>query len=184
MDGVKALLRICASDAGSLRTLEAVAAAVTEGNACRLPFFLEPLPVRRREDRWEVVKEAGALARVVGVASALGDSSRWMWLKLPWCPDFQQVAGATNLPILLLGGPAGSGVRGVLSEVADGLASSSNVRGTLLGRKVLYPGAGGDPEVAARAVAGIVHEDWTVEQAEQSLEAPGGDLEAVRRWID
>ena len=153
-------------------------------NSYRLPFFLEPLPVVRRDERWQVVKEAGELARIVGIASALGDSSRYLWLKLPWCPNFAQVAASTTLPILLLGGPADGGVRGVLAEVADGLSSGSNVRGTLLGRKVLYPSAGGDPLVAARAVAGLVHGGWTLEQAEQDLENPAEDLDAMRRWLD
>ncbi|MDP6945898.1 MAG: deoxyribose-phosphate aldolase, partial [Myxococcota bacterium] len=103
---------------------------------------------------------------------------------LPWCADFRRVAASTTLPILLLGGPAGSGVRGVLPEVADGLASGANVRGTLLGRKVLYPGAGGDPLVAARSVAGLVHGGWSLDQAEQDLASPAGDLDAIRRWLD
>jgi len=184
MDGAKALLRICGSDVGSLRTIEAVSAAITEMNGYRLPFFLEPLPVVRRDERWQVVKEAGELARIVGIASALGDSSRYLWLKLPWCPNFVQVAAATTLPILLLGGPANGGVRGVLAEVADGMASGGNVRGTLLGRKVLYPSSGGDPLVAARAVAGLVHGGWSLEQAEGDLGTPAGDLDAIRRWFD
>jgi DhnA family fructose-bisphosphate aldolase class Ia len=184
MDGAKALLRICESDAGSLRTIEAVARAITEMNGYRLPFFLEPLPAVRPDDRSQVVKEAGELARIVGIASALGDSSRYLWLKLPWCPNFAQVAASTTLPILLLGGPADGGVRGVLAEVADGLAAGSNVRGTLLGRKVLYPSAGGDPLVAARSVAGLVHGGWNLEQAEGDLESPAGDLDTIRRWLD
>ncbi|MEE2828522.1 MAG: deoxyribose-phosphate aldolase [Myxococcota bacterium] len=183
MDGAKALLRICPGDRDSLATIEAVAAAITELNSYRLPFFLEPLPVVRRESRWEVVKEAEALARIVGVASALGDSSRYLWLKLPWCSDFGRVAASTTLPILLLGGPQGEGLRALLAELADGLAAGANVRGTLLGRRVLYPD-GGDPLVAARAVAGLVHKGWSLERAERSLGDPAEGLDTIHRWFD
>ena len=181
MDGGKALLRICEDDRDSLATITAVAAAITEMNSYRLPFFLEPLPVVRGDSGWQVVKEAAALARIVGIAAALGDSSRYLWLKLPWCPGFEQVAAATTLPILLLGGPAG-GVRSMLAELHDGLASAANVRGTLLGRKVLYPGDA-DPLPAARAVAGLVHQGWNVERAEQALDEPAGPLDGISRWL-
>ncbi len=149
LDGAKALLRICPGERDSLRTMEAVAQAISELNAYRLPFFLEPLPVRREGEAWIVVREAKALARTVGIASALGDSSRYLWLKLPWCEDFAQVAEATTLPILLLGGPAGD-TRSLLTQIHRGLHAGSNLRGTMLGRRVLYPD-GGDPLVLRRA---------------------------------
>jgi len=47
--------------------------------------FLEPLPVTKTEKGYTVVKTPEALARITGVASALGDSSRYLWLKLPYC---------------------------------------------------------------------------------------------------
>ena len=67
-------------------------------------MFLEPLPVVETESGFKVVKTAEALAKIVGVASALGDSSRYLWLKLPYCENYEVVARSTTLPILLLGG--------------------------------------------------------------------------------
>src|SRR5947208_9378426 len=58
----------------------------------------------KTEKGYVVVKTAEALARLAGVASALGDSSRYLWLKLPYCEDYEVVARSTTLPILLLGG--------------------------------------------------------------------------------
>jgi DhnA family fructose-bisphosphate aldolase class Ia len=97
------------------------------------------------------------LVKLVGVASALGDSSARIWLKLPYCDGFEEVAAATTLPILLLGGEAGDDVLGLIREVEAAMKSGSNVRGVLLGRNLLYP-PGGDPMSLAMAIHSVVHE--------------------------
>src|SRR5579863_3397146 len=80
-DGVKFLLRIADGEPGSLKTMLASAQAISECNALRLPFFLEPLPVTKTDNGYAVAKTREALARIAGVASALGDSSRYLWRK-------------------------------------------------------------------------------------------------------
>jgi DhnA family fructose-bisphosphate aldolase class Ia len=137
---------------------------VTEMNAVGLPTFLEPLPVVKDNNNYKVVKTAEALAKIVGVASALGDSSRYLWLKLPYCENYDVVAGATTLPILLLGGESVGDATPLLREIAAGLAAGPNVRGALVGRNVLYPGSE-DPLVVAQAAGLIIHNNWTVERA-------------------
>ena len=122
-DGAKLLLRICDDEPSSLNTMMACAEVITEMNALGLPTFLEPLPVVKTETGFQVVKEAEALAKCVGVASALGSSSHRLWLKLPYCEDYHIVAGATSLPILLLGGEAAGSPTGFLGQLASGLAS-------------------------------------------------------------
>jgi len=183
LDGVKLLLRICDDKPASLKTMLAVAQAMREANALGLPVFLEALPVVRSDAGYEVVRSADALAGIAGVAAALGDSSRNLWLKLPYCDDFRTVAGSATLPILLLGGEATGDPASLLREVACGLAAGPNVRGAMIGRNVLYPGDE-DPLAVAEAVGGLVHQGWTVEQAEAALsEARGRDLDAIRRWL-
>ncbi|MEZ5394197.1 MAG: hypothetical protein R2724_15375 [Bryobacterales bacterium] len=88
----------------SLHTLEATAEAMRETERAGLPMFLEPLPIERTDAGFRVVQSPEALAKIVGVASALGESSRRLWLKLPYCEGYETVAKATTLPILLLGG--------------------------------------------------------------------------------
>jgi DhnA family fructose-bisphosphate aldolase class Ia len=156
LDGAKMLLRVCDRDAGSLATLSAASRAITEMNALGLPMFLEPLPAEKTESGFKVVKTADALARLAGVASALGDSSRYLWLKLPYCDGYAKVTRATTLPILLLGGESAGGIAPFLDQLEAGMAVSPNVRGALVGRNVLYPGDG-DPLAAAHAVGLIVH---------------------------
>jgi DhnA family fructose-bisphosphate aldolase class Ia len=170
MDGAKLLLRVCADDPDSLKTLQICADAVSRLAQLNVPCFLEPLPVKRSGERFfNVTKEAAALAQLVGVASALGESSRGLWLKLPWCPDFQTVARSTTLPILLLGGPATGDATGLLEQIRSGLAAGSNVRGALVGRNVLYPGKA-DPLAVARAVHALIHQDHSLDEALLTLQ--------------
>jgi DhnA family fructose-bisphosphate aldolase class Ia len=157
-------MRISDEEPDSLKTMVATARAITELNTQGVPTFLEPLPVVKSEKVYKVNKSAEALAKIVGVASALGDSSRLLWLKLPYCENYEIVARATTLPILLLGGESAGDPTGYLREVSAGMAAGANVRGALVGRNVLYPGDD-DPLAVAEAVGGIVHHGWQAEQA-------------------
>jgi hypothetical protein len=173
LDGAKLLLRVDASEQASLKTMVACAQAINECNALRLPIFLEPLPVTRTEKGNAVVKSAEALAQLAGVASALGDSSRFLWLKLPYCEGYETVARATTLPILLLGGESAGDPAPFLQQLKSALAAGPNVRGALVGRNVLYPGDE-DPLAMAEAAGGIVHLGWTVDEALRAMAAKRG----------
>lgn len=168
LDGAKLLLRVDENEPASLKTMLACAQMITESNAAELPMFLEPLAVKKGESGYGVVKQAGAIARLAGVASALGDSSRNLWLKLPYCEDYGTVARSTTLPIVLLGGESAGDARPFLSELATALEAGANVRGAMVGRNVLFPGDE-DPLAVAAAAAGIVHQGWSVEDALASL---------------
>ena len=69
-----------------------------------------------------------------------------------------------TLPILLLGGESVGDATPLLREISAGLAAGANVRGALVGRNVLYPGAE-DPLVMAQAAGSMIHHNWTVERA-------------------
>jgi hypothetical protein len=183
LDGAKLLLRICDKEAMSLNTMLYCARAITEMNALGLPTFLEPLPVVKDDNNYKVLKTAEALAKIVGVAAGLGDSSRQLWLKLPYCENFEVVAAATTLPILLLGGESVGDARPLLREIAAGLSAGSNVRGALVGRNVLYPGPE-DPLVVAQAAGEIIHNNWSVERALDAQElAPGADMNEMAGYF-
>ncbi|MBI4889460.1 MAG: hypothetical protein HY821_02470 [Acidobacteria bacterium] len=183
LDGVKILLRIGDADAGSLKTMLMSAQAVNECNALGLPMFLEPLPVVKTESGWTVQKDPAALAKIAGVASALGDSSRMMWLKLPYAPRYELVARSTTLPILLLGGESAGDPAPFLRELGSALEAGPNVRGALVGRNVLYPGDE-DPLAMGTAVGGIIHEGWAAETAVEKMAAVRGtDGNAVSRYF-
>lgn len=183
MDGAKILMRLCDDEPVSLKTMLASARAINECTALKLPMFLEPLPTVRTEKGYKVLKTAEALAKIVGVASALGGSSRHLWLKLPFCDDYETVARATTLPILLLGGESVGDATPLLRQVSAGLDAGSNVRGALVGRNVLYPGAE-DPLAVAEAVGGIIHKNWTLDQALDAHAAHRGrDMDRTSRYF-
>ena len=173
LDGAKTLLRVDENDPNSLKTMLACAQAINETNALCLPMFLEPLPVRKSEKGYEVVKTAPALARLAGVASALGDSSRLLWLKLPYCDDYSVVARATTLPILLLGGESAGDPSPFLRQLGSAMKAGPNVRGALVGRNVLFPG-NEDPMAMAEAAGGVVHAGWSSDEALAALAAARG----------
>ncbi len=184
LDGAKVLLRLCDEEPASLKTMVAAARVITEMNALGLPTFLEPLPVVKTEKGYQVVKTAEALAKVVGVASALGDSSRYLWLKLPYCDNYGLVVRATTLPILLLGGEQVGDPIGFMREVEAGMRTAMNVRGALVGRNVLYPGAA-DPCYVAEAIGQIIHFGATVEQvleAHRQVTNSGPDWLIKSKW--
>ena len=91
------------------------------------------------------------------------------------------VARSTTLPILLLGGESAGDPTPFLGQLRAALAAGSNVRGALVGRNVLYPGAE-DPLAMADAAGGIIHDGWTVDEAMHSCEANRGrDMDRIAR---
>lgn len=155
LDGGKTLVRIDYSDPGVARTIETVARLTTELADRQLMAMIEPLPyLKDSAGRAILDTSVEALTTVVAIASGLGSSSAYTWLKIPATARMAEVAAATTLPILMLGGePVGdSDETFALWETA---MKEPNVRGVVAGRTLLYPNDG-DPEGAVgRAVAAV-----------------------------
>ena len=174
MDGGKFMVRIDPTDRGSLTTIEGCVRAINELAESSLLSFLEPLPVvRDAGGAYKVVRTAKALIDAVSVASSWGASSLYTWIKLPTCPEFERVARATTLPLALLGGEAVGDARPVLEDLRRGMTAGPNVRGAMIGRNVLYPGAD-DPRAIAAAVSAIVHDGSSVDDALGAMDAERG----------
>ncbi len=168
LDGAKMMFRLDPENPDSGATIQACSEALKDLQSFDLPAFLEPLMVKRSGDKYQVQKTAGALITAVGIASALGNSSRYLWLKIPYCEGYAEVARATTCPILMLGGESRGNVSDLLRDFATGLRSGPNVRGLLVGRNILFPGAK-DPGAMAAAVAALVHENAPPERAMEIL---------------
>jgi DhnA family fructose-bisphosphate aldolase class Ia len=173
MDGAKFMVRLDPSDPASGRTLLACAEAVSLCVRADLTAFLEPLPVRRRRGAYVVQRTVEELAGAVSVASALGASSLNTWLKIPSCPQMERVAGATTLPIVILGGEVTGDPLPVLRDLQNAMRAGPNVRGALIGRNVLFPGAE-DPRAMAAAVAAIVHDHAGLGEAQTAMAVERG----------
>ena len=179
MDGGKFMVRIDPTDRGSLATIEGCVRAVSELAEASLLSFLEPLPVVRDNGAYRVVRTARALTEAVSAASAMGASSLYTWIKVPTCPEFERVARATTLPLVILGGEALGDARPVLEDLRRGMLAGANVRGAMIGRNVLYPGTD-DPRAIASAVSAIIHDGRGIDDALAAMEAERGkDLELV-----
>jgi DhnA family fructose-bisphosphate aldolase class Ia len=168
LDGGKVLWRVCDDNAGSLRTMKMCARAIRALEGVGLPCFLEPLPVVHRDGKYAIDRRAETLAPLVCAAAALGNSSRALWLKLPACPNYEVVARATTLPMVILGGEVEGDRTGFFRQVHQALAAGPNVRGAMIGRNVLYP-ADGDPLGPAFAIQALVHNRADLETAMQCM---------------
>jgi hypothetical protein len=91
-DAGKLLLRINYDDPGSLTTLESTARAVDEMAARQLPLFVEPFISRRVDGRVRSELSAEAVTRSIAIASGLGGTSAYTWLKLPVTDDPDDMA--------------------------------------------------------------------------------------------
>ena len=156
LDGGKTLLRIEDTDAGVARTLEMVAALSTELADRKLLNMIEPLPyVIDDAGRARLDSSTERLIKVVAIASGLGSSSAYTWLKLPASPDMDQVAGATSMPIVMLGGDPGADAARTFAGWRAAM-KEPNVRGLVAGRALVYP-EDGDVEGAVTMATNIVH---------------------------
>ena len=157
IDFAKTLLRINLTDRGTADTLETTARVVTEAAVARLPIMLEPFMSRWVDGKIVNDLSTDAVALSVAIASGLGASSAYTWMKLPVVDDMERVMSATTLPTLLLGGDSGADPDDTFATWQDALALPG-VRGLTVGRTLLYP-PGGDVAAAVDIAAGLVHGD-------------------------
>lgn len=155
LDGGKMLLRIDDRDQRTARTLESCAQAVADLAEHGLMALVEPLPYHRDDDGALVLcKDTRSLARAITIASALGTTSAYTWLKMPSCEDPERVFAASTLPCVVLGGLPGPDPAADLDSWGRTLVQPS-VRGLVVGRSLLYP-PGGDVLGAVAAAARVL----------------------------
>ncbi|WGD36554.1 deoxyribose-phosphate aldolase [Lysinibacter sp. HNR] len=155
LDFAKLLVRICHEDPATVRTLEETARAVTEAAGERLPIMLEPF--RSRWVNGSIVNDLStdAVIESIAIASALGATSAYSWMKLPVVPNMERVMEATTLPTLLLGGDPSAVPDKVYASWENALGLPG-VHGLVVGRTLLYP-RDGDVAVAVQTAATLVH---------------------------
>ncbi|MFC8201773.1 deoxyribose-phosphate aldolase [Streptomyces sp. NPDC060006] len=158
-DAGKLLLRIDYDDPGSLTTLESTARAVDDMAERRLPVFVEPFLSRRDPATGTLRNDLGAdaVTTSIAVASGLGGSSAYTWLKVPVTEnpdDMARVMEASTLPAVLLGGDVGDDQDGAY-EKWRGALQLPTVQGLVVGRSLLYP-ADGDVGAAVDTAVGLL----------------------------
>lgn len=155
IDFAKTLMRIDLADPATADTLESTAHAVTRAAAARLPIMLEPFLSRRVDGAVVNDLSTEAVIHSVTIASGLGASSAYTWMKLPVVDEMERVMAATTLPTLLLGGDNGTAPDETYRSWERALALPG-VRGLTVGRTLLYP-HDDDVETAIDTAARLVH---------------------------
>jgi hypothetical protein len=141
-DGGKMLLRVDYADDRSVPTLQACADAVSALAAERLIAMVEPFVSVRDDGRLRNDLSVEAATRAVAVASGLGNTSAYTWLKVPVIGDggdeMAQVLAATTMPTLLLGGEVSADQQATYERWSRALELPT-VMGLVVGRSLLYP---------------------------------------------
>lgn len=156
LDGAKILFRMEPESRDSLQTMMACVQGVRDMSGEKLPIFLEPLPVQKDGGSYSVIKDADLLSELVSLTAALGNTSRYTWLKLPFTENFKKVVQATTLPIVILGGGKSSDIKEVLTDLGAALNTGHQVRGAMFGRNLLFPDAVDSRELAD-AIGQLIH---------------------------
>ena len=144
-DGGKMLLRIDPDDPATAATMEACAHAVSDLAGRRLMAMVEPFISHRVDGHVRNDLSPDAMILAVTIASGLGTTSAYTWLKVPVVNDMERVMAASTLPALLLGGEVPDDPEAAFAGWRKALRLP-NVKGLLAGRSLLYPA---DGDVAA-----------------------------------
>jgi hypothetical protein len=137
-DGGKMLMRLDPGDPATASALQACAHAVSDLAGHRLTAMIEPFISRREGGRLRNDLSPEAMMRAMSVASGLGGTSAYTWLKVPVVPDMEQVMAASTLPALLLGGEVPDDPGSAFAGWRKALRLP-NVVGLVAGRSLLYP---------------------------------------------
>jgi len=155
LDGGKMLTRIDLDDVGTAATLEASARAVTELAQHRLMAMIEPFWSTRSQGRVTNLLDPDSVIRSIHVATGLGATSAYTWLKIPVVDDLARVMDSTTLPTLLLGGDPTGSPQETQASWAKALTLPS-VRGLVVGRALLFP-PDGEITATVDVAADLVH---------------------------
>jgi hypothetical protein len=137
-DGGKMLFRIDPEDPATARTMQSCAEAVSDLAGLGLMAMVEPFISHRAEGRIRNDLSPEAVTRSIAVASGLGTTSAYTWLKVPVVDDMERVLAASTLPALLLGGEVSADQDAAFGRWRKALQFPS-VHGLVVGRTLLFP---------------------------------------------
>ena len=137
-DGGKMLTRIALGDPDTVATLEATAKAIDSLAERGLIAMVEPFLSVRKNGKVRNDLSTDAVIKSIGIASGLGSTSAYTWMKVPVVADMERVMASTTMPTVLLGGDPDAGPDEVFASWGAALALPG-VQGLTVGRTLLYP---------------------------------------------
>jgi hypothetical protein len=153
-DGGKMMLRIDPDDPATAATMQACAQAVSDLAGRKLMAMVEPFISHRVDGRVSNDLSPEAMIRALAIASGLGTTSAYTWLKVPVVEDMERVMSASTLPAVLLGGEVPDDPELAFAGWQKALRLP-NVMGLMAGRSLLYP-ADGDVAAAVDTAVGLL----------------------------
>lgn len=136
------------------RTLENLSRMAAQAHAWGLAVLAEMVP--GGFDSGPEYRTPAAIALSARVGAEMGADI----IKTPYVEGFQQVVQGCYVPVVILGGAKRSSVQEMLEEVKA--AVDAGAAGVAIGRNIF---AADDPTAMTAAVAAILHDDATVEDA-------------------
>ncbi len=136
-------------------SLKMLARTIARAHAWGVPVMGEMVPGGFNGGPEFRTAESIALAARVGVE--LGAD----WVKIPYTPDgFEHVTSACYAPAVILGGAKKGSERQMLEDISQALQEGA--RGVAIGRNIFQAK---DPRAMTEAIAALVHENASVEDA-------------------
>ncbi len=136
------------------QTLENLATLAAQAHAWGLAVLGEMVP--GGFDSGPEYRTPATIALAARVGAEMGADI----IKTPYVDGFEQVVQGCYVPIVILGGAKRASVREMLEEIKA--AVDAGAAGVAIGRNIF---AADDPAAMTAAVAAILHEDATVEEA-------------------
>ncbi|ROS32251.1 Cgl0159 family (beta/alpha)8-fold protein [Amycolatopsis thermoflava] len=152
-DGGKTLTRICLSDPATPAVLENTARAVNELADRKLIAMVEPFLSEWVDGKLRNDLSPEAVIKSITIASGLGRTSAYTWLKLPAVAEMERVMASATLPAVLLGGEV-KDPDAAFASWQQALALPT-VQGLVVGRSLLYP-HDGDVAKAVDTAVGLL----------------------------
>ncbi|MBO0906891.1 Cgl0159 family (beta/alpha)8-fold protein [Arthrobacter sunyaminii] len=169
--GGKMLVRICLGDPATVSTLESAAKTIDALAERHLVAMVEPFMSVWDHGGLRNDLTADAVITSIAIASGLGSTSAYTWLKLPVVPDMERVLAATTMPAVLLGGDPSGSPQDTLNRWQAAL-KLPGVQGLTVGRTLLYPKSGDVGEAVAAAASLLNNHPARTFVPEQEVPAP------------
>ncbi|MDO5747858.1 MAG: deoxyribose-phosphate aldolase [Actinomycetaceae bacterium] len=152
LDGGKVLLRVNYADVACAPTLEATGKAISDLAARNKIAMIEPFISSWIDDTIVNDLRSEAMIKAIAIASGLGNTSAYTWLKLPCVDNMEHVMKATSLPSLILGGKVDKELDVTMQKWAEALRLPQ-VKGLVIGRSLLFPPEGDITQAVDKAVS-------------------------------
>jgi fructose-bisphosphate aldolase, class I len=146
--------------ADEMDSLKRLARVIGQAHAWDLPVMGEMVP--GGFDSSPELRTAESVAIASRVAAELGAD----WVKIPYADGFEQVTAGCYVPAVILGGAKKGSERIMLQTIKNAL--NAGAVGVAIGRNIFQAD---DPQAMAAAIATLLHEDATVDEAMEILSA-------------